>query len=74
LGGLGGGEEISESEALGLPFLDAIFAEESLAGFVGLEDGFGRMDLADGHEGDGGGGAVGAGAGICDVVPQAFEI
>ena len=56
------------------PLLNAVFAEEALAGGVGFEDGFGRMHLADGHEGDGGGVAVGAGAGVGDLVADALEV
>jgi len=67
-------EDVGEFGAFGLPFLDAIFAEEALAGFVGFADGFGGMHLADGHEGDGAGVAVGAGAGVGDFVLQAFEV
>ena len=63
-----GVEEIGEFGSLGLPLLNAVFAEEALAGCVGFADGFGGMHLADGHEGDGAGVAVGAGAGVGDFV------
>ena len=57
-----------------LPLLDAVFAEEALAGGVGFEDGLGRVHLADGHEGDGAGRAVGPGAGVGDLVADALEV
>ena len=60
--------------AFGLPLLDAVFAEEALAGCVGFAEGFGGVHLADGHEGDGGGVAVGAGAGVGDFVLYSFEV
>ena len=54
--------------------LDAVFAEEALASSVGFENGLGGVGFADGHEGDGGGVAVGAGAGVVELVAEAFEI
>ena len=71
---LRGGEEIGEGCALGLPLLDAVFAEESLAGFEGFKESLGGLDFADGHECDGVGGTVGAGAGVADFIMYAGEI
>ncbi len=65
---------MGEGGEFGFPFLDAVFAEEALVGGVGFEDGIGGVGLADGHEGDGCGVAMGAGAGVCDLVAEAFEI
>jgi len=59
---------------LGSEFLDAVFAEEALAGGVGFEDGFGGVHFADGHEGDGGGAATGAVADGGDFFAEGFEV
>jgi len=69
-----GRDEIGEGESLGLPFLNAIFAEQALPGLVGFKNGLGGMDFADGHEGDAGGGAVGTRADVGNVILEAFEI
>jgi hypothetical protein len=53
-----------------LPFLDAVFAEETLAGGVGFEDGLGGVHFADGHESYGGWRTMGASAGIGDTVVE----
>ena len=57
-----------------MPLLDAVFSEEALAGGVGLKDGFGGVGFADGHERDGGGVAVGTGAGGGDLVAELLEV
>ena len=44
--------EVSEGIGLRGELLDAIFAEETMAGGVGLDEELDRMDLGDGHEGD----------------------
>ena len=68
------GTGIRKNVGFGLPFLDAVFAEEGLAGGEGFEDRVGGVRLADGHEVDGGGVAVGAGAGVGDFVADAGEV
>jgi len=67
-------EERGEVRTLGLPFLDAVFAEQALAGGVGFEDRAGGMDFANGHESDGFGGTVGAGAGVGDLIVEVLQI
>ena len=57
-----------------LPLLDAVFAEEALAGGVSFEEGLYGMDFADGHEGDVGERAIGAGAGFGDLGADLGEI
>jgi hypothetical protein len=66
--------ERGEKRLFGGELLDSVFAEEALAGGVGFEDNVGWVGLADGHEGDGGGVAVGAGAGVGDLIAEAFEV
>ena len=68
--GLQGADEVEvevgkKGEVLGflLKLLHAVFAEETLAGGVGVEDDLDGVDFADGHEGDFGVGAVGSAAG-----------
>ncbi len=57
-----------------LPFLDAVFTEEALAGGVGLDEEIDGVDLRDGHEGDVGYGPVGAGAGLGDPGSDMGEV
>jgi hypothetical protein len=57
-----------------LELLDAVFAEEALASGVGFDDHFDGMDFADGHEGDFALGAVGAAAGVGDLLVQVGEV
>ena len=57
-----------------LELLDAVFAEEALAGGVGFEDHLGGMHLADGHQGDFALGAVGAAAGFGNLFVQVGEV
>jgi len=79
--GLEGADEVEvgvgeRGEMLGflLKLLDAVFAEETLAGGVGFEDDVEGMDFADGHEGDVGFGAVGAMTGGGDLFSKAGYI
>ncbi len=60
--------------SFGLPLLHAVFAEEALAGGVGLEEEVDGVHLADGHKGYVGDGAVGAVAGVGDFVADAFQV
>ena len=55
-------------------FLHAVFAEEAVAGGVCFEDAGDGVELADRHQGDFGGGAVGAAAGGVDPVVQVGQI
>ena len=64
-----GGEE----GGFGEDFLDAVFAEEGLAGVDGFLDGFDGEGFRDGHEFDGGGGAVGAGGGAVEAFADGGE-
>ncbi len=64
-GGVGG---------LGLPLLDAVFAEEALAGGVGFEQGGEGVHLAHCHQCNGGGVSVGAGAGFGDRSADLLEV
>ena len=59
---------------LGLPLLHAILAEETLSGGVGLEQSLDGVDLADGHEAYLSLRAMGSGAGVGDLVADAFKI
>ena len=56
-----GGGEGGDGGGFFCEFLDAVFAEEALAGGVGFQDGFGGVHLADGHEGDFAGGRLARG-------------
>ena len=69
-----GVEEIVEVREFGGELLDAVFAEEALAGGVGFEDGLGGMHFADGHERYVGWRTVGAGAGVGDAVVELLEV
>ena len=66
--------EVGGGFGFGLPLLDAVFAEEAVAGGVGFEEGSDGVDLGDGHEGYVVGRAVGAGAGVGDLGVDAGEV
>ena len=70
----GRGPRRAELLMLGGEFLDAVFAEEALAGGVGFKDGLGGVHLADGHEGYVGWRTMGAGAGVGDAVVELLEV
>jgi hypothetical protein len=77
--GIGGGGLRREAKrgkvsGFGGELLDAVFAKEPLASCVGLKDGFSGVGLADGHQGDGSGVAVGVGAGCGDLVAQVVKV
>ena len=57
-----------------MPLLDAVFAEEALAGGVGFEEGVDGVDFGDDHEGDIRAGAVGAVASFRDLRADAGEV
>lgn len=62
-----------EEGGFGEDFLDAVFAEEGLAGVDGFLDGFDGEGFRDGHEFDGGGVAIGAGGGAVEAVADGGE-
>jgi hypothetical protein len=66
--------QVIEGLGLLLELLNAVFAEEAVAGGVGLEQGGDGVELADGHQGDVGWGPVGAAAGLGDLVVEEGEI
>ena len=57
-----------------LELLDAILTEETLAGGIGLENHFDRMNFGDGHQGYFALAAIGAAAGMCDLFVKVSEI
>ncbi len=66
--------EVGEGERLLLPLLHAVFAEESHPGGVGLKNGLGGVRLGDRHQRDLGLQAVGAAAGLGDLLANAGEV
>ncbi len=65
---LGCGEEIGEGFTFGLPFLDAVFAKETLAGLVSFANGMERVHFAVGLASAGAGITKGTGTGVGDLV------